>query len=200
MEYIKQYQNLISFLLGVVCIVGISFIYNPFATENQWYHVSEKDEVHVHADFLMYILDERIDLTADKYQSSIDNILLEDFHLHDNNDEVLHRHAEGLTLVAFLQSVGFTLTNDCVTNDLGEQYCTDETNTLTLFINGQAYADVNAYIPQEEDQILVYYGDVESPALQQYLKEISTDSCIYSGTCPEKGTPPPESCGLTCEI
>lgn len=200
--HIKKYKALISFFFGVSVVIGSSFIYNPFSQDKTvWYEVGEKkDEVHVHADFAMYINDERIDLTDDKYQSKIDHILLTDFHLHDNNDKVLHRHAEGITLGNFLESLGFVFTNECITTDTGVTYCSDNQNSLSLYVNGTIMENAPSYVVQEEDQILLYFGKNENPALPVFMSEVTADSCIYSGTCPEKGTPPPESCGLTCEI
>lgn len=166
--------------------------YNPFTYYD--------DEVHVHADFLIYINDQKIDLTDPKYQSSAEQILHKNVHLHDDEDNVVHRHAEGITFAEFLNSVGFTLTNDCLTLDTAEAFCNNETQVLMLYVNKEPYVDISSYIPQEEDQVLLYYGTKGNPNLNQYLDSITNDSCIYSGTCPERGVAPAESCGLTCEI
>ena len=183
--------------LSVLAIVaGASYYlyqkHNPFT-----YY---EDKVHVHADFLVYINDKKIDLTDVKYQSSVEQILHKNVHLHDGEDKVVHRHAEGITFAEFLSSVGFTLTNDCLTTDTNENLCSNEGSVLTLYVNKQPYADITSYIPQEEDQVLLYYGAKDNPNLNQYLDSITDESCIYSGTCPERGIAPPESCGLTCEI
>lgn len=186
----KLLLALVSFTLLGVGLAYYMFYVKPTAEE----------EVHVHADFLMYINDERMDFTDDKYQSALNHILHEDFHFHDNNDKVIHRHADGLTLADFISSIGYTLTDDCLTTDTGAQYCKDENKTLRLYVNEVVVSDTRSYIPQEEDRILIYYGEPNNTKIPQYLSEISNDACIYSYTCPERGTPPPESCGLTCEL
>jgi hypothetical protein len=180
----------------LVAIAGASYYlyqkHNPFT-----YY---EDEVHVHADFLIYINDKKIDLTDVKYQSSTEQILHKNVHLHDGEDNVVHRHAEGITFAEFLGSIGFTLTNDCLTTDDGERFCDSEETVLTLYVNKEPYSNITSYIPQEEDQVLLYYGTKNNPNLNQYLDSITDESCIYSGTCPERGIAPAESCGLTCEI
>lgn len=166
--------------------------YNPFTYYD--------DVVHVHADFLIMIDDQRIDLTDKKYQSSAEAILHKNVHLHDGEDNVVHRHAEDITFVEFLDSLGFTLTNECLSNDIGESFCTNNEKNVALYVNGDIVENVANYIPQEEDQILLYYGIKGSQKVFEYQTAITDESCIYSGTCPERGVAPAESCGLTCEI
>jgi hypothetical protein len=72
---------------------------------------------------------------------------------------------------------------------------------VLLFVNGELYsAPYTEYEPVDDDSILLYYGDPQNESIQSYIEEIPDDSCYYSGTCPERGIAPPESCGLTCEL
>jgi hypothetical protein len=194
LAFMKNRIILAVVILGIV--TGLS--YYLYAKHNPFTYYS--DEVHVHADFLIMVNDTRIDLTDEKYQSSVEQILHKNVHLHDGEDNVVHRHAEGITFAEFLSSLGFTLTNDCLSNDGGESFCTSDEKSLALYVNEILIADVTSYIPQEEDRILVYYGAPNSPKIAEYQAAITDESCIYSGTCPERGVAPPESCGLTCEI
>ena len=188
------------FVIGLcigALIVG-SFLYRDTITQLLFPHTNTG--VHVHGDFALYVLDTKIDLTADKYQSSPESVKHPDMHFHDNVDTIIHRHADEVTLAEFMSSIGFTLTDSCITMDTDEVYCTDEQNVLMLFINGKAEKNIAHYVTTEEDRILLYYGDPQSSSVATYQAEITEQSCMYSGTCPEKGTPPSESCGLTCEI
>jgi hypothetical protein len=168
----------------------------------QKYHpfTSDSSEVHVHSDFAIILNDKKISLTDKKYQSSTEQLLHKHVHLHDGDDKVVHRHAEGITFKEFLQSLGYTLTNECLTDNVGKKFCTDQQNVLTLYVNKHPKTVLTEYIPQEGDQILLYFGAPENPYISSYLDSISSESCIYSGTCPERGTAPAESCGLTCEL
>lgn len=167
---------------------------------DQYEHEHDSEEFHVHADFLVYIGDEKFDFTQDKYQSTAKSLQSDKVHLHDNKGNVIHLHAEGITLGDFFTSLGFNLTNQCLVTDTKEEYCTDNDNTLTLYVNGKVLENIANYQIIDNDQILLYYGTSTNPNLQSYLSEISDLSCMYTGTCPERGTPPPEECGLTCEI
>lgn len=155
-------------------------------------------EVHVHADFAVYMNGDRLDFSQTEYQSSVSHEKDEDVHLHDGDGKVVHRHAEGVTFTQFLNSVGYELTSDCFTTDTNEQYCINASSTLAFFVNGNP-ADKTTYIPQEEDRILLTYGPADSDIKSQ-LASITDESCIHTGSCPERGVAPVESCGLTCDV
>lgn len=186
--------------LGIFIIaitIALSFFYDDIS-----FYIAElrSNVVHVHGDFAFYVLGNKIDLTDAKYQSSKESIKHPTIHFHDGFDNVIHRHAKEVTFTDFLSSIGFILTDSCLTMDTGTQYCTDGTNTLKLYVNGRPKTDVTTYSIKEEDQILLYYGDPKSPDIIKFQEEITEDSCLYSGNCPERGPAPAESCGLTCEI
>jgi hypothetical protein len=189
-------KRTITILLVFIIALALSSYY-LYQTLHQHTHDSE---VHVHSDFLIIINDTPISLTDEKYQSSTSQVLHDHIHLHDNEDNVVHRHAEGITFVDFLQSIGYTLTNECLTDDTATSYCVDPNNVLTLYVNEVPKTILTDYIPQEEDRILLYYGSPNNPKLRDYFDSITNESCIYSGTCPERGVAPAESCGLTCEL
>ena len=161
---------------------------------------THNSEVHVHADFMMMIDGKRIDLTQDKYQSKVGDIKHENIHLHDHQGNIIHRHAEDVTFGDFLRSIGFSFTDECLTLDTGEVYCADADNELRLYVNDKVLSPINDYIIQDNDQVLLYYGEKNSAEINSLLDSITDEACIDSGTCPERGTPPPEACGLTCEV
>lgn len=200
MESMNENFKYIFAVIAVLLLGACSFIYYHYGEISLYFVKAPAKEVHVHSDFSFYILGKKVDLTADKYQSSKAQILHPKMHFHDGIDTMIHRHAEGLTLREFLGSLGFTITNTCLTTDAKETYCTNAENSLLLFVNGKTVADIESYVPQEKDQILLYYGSPSSPDIQAYEGAITNDACLYSGTCPERGKPPFETCGLTCEI
>ncbi len=196
------------FLYGALVLVfGVSvYVITTQGTSEQEQghdHASHPhpEDVHVHADFKMILNDTEIDLTQEKYQSGLESgVQHADVHLHDNQGNIIHRHANGITFQTFLESIGFLLTENCITTDTGEQYCMTNQQALLLYVNGTPRDSIADYILDDEDQVLLYYGPQDNPRLQSYLASVSDEACIYSGTCPERGTPPPEACGLTCEV
>lgn len=180
-------------LTGIVLIAV--FGYRFYLASQDHY----EPEVHVHSDIALYVNDQKVDLAVEQYQSSVGNIKSEDIHLHDRNGKVVHRHAKGITFVEFINSLGYTLTNDCLTTDIGQQYCNTATTSVALYVNDTRIEDIASYITQEEDKILLTVGEKDKN-LKEQLASVTDEACIPSGTCPERGVPVVETCGLTCDV
>ena len=157
-------------------------------------------EVHVHADLILAIDGQRVDLSKDVYQSTTENILHPDIHLHDNEGDVMHRHAQEVTLGEFLDSIGIWHEDGCLALKETEAPCSDTSNVFKLYVNGSLATDSLEYVIEDEDRLLVYHGPDDQSIIAPLLEAVSDRACIYSGTCPERGSPPQESCGLTCDI
>jgi hypothetical protein len=166
------------------------------------HHEHTADEWHTHADFLVYIQDSQLDFSKPAYMTTAQQEPHRYAHLHDDNGQVLHLHAPNITFAEFLGSLGYQLTEDCFTTPANEIYCTDDTNTLVLYVNNQPLdrSAHTTYQPADLDRILLVYGNYSSTEVDSLLATVSDESCIYSGSCPERGIAPAESCGLTCEL
>lgn len=196
MQFIRTYKNIFVFALGIIIAFGGGqYLLTSLIEPNH-----DEDEYHTHADFAMFINGKHFDLTDKKYMSGSNQVLNKYVHLHDGSDELIHIHHEGITIGDFFTSIGFTLTATCLTTDAAQTFCTDNANILRLYVNGVTLDPAATYIPRDTDRVLIYYGAPNAPAIAEYLAGITDKACIYSGTCPERGLPPPESCGLTCEI
>ena len=194
-----------SFILGI--LIG-GFIINylqdsqnesDWVTENLAEEHDHDEDVHIHADFIVFLNGEKKDFTKPEYQSTAESLRSEVVHLHDEKGDVIHIHAEGVTLKEFFTSLDYELTNNCFVTDKDESFCSEENNKLSVYVNNQVVTDVENYVIKDLDQILIYHGNNQNET-DNLLNEISDISCMYSGSCPERGTPPPEECGLTCEL
>lgn len=208
MEYIESIlrKPVTWFCLGVATSLTLGFIlYGSDGHSHDAKHpigyANNSDEVHVHSDWLVYLAGEYYDFTDDKYQTTAMQTLHPDIHIHDHDDDVIHRHEHDITLAAFLDSLGFALTNHCIATDKGTTFCNNDSNDLLVYVNGALIPEPESYVPNEEDRVLFYYGNpADTERITALQNEITDRSCYYSGTCPEQGTPPPEACGLTCEL
>lgn len=159
---------------------------------------AEAKDVHEHANLSIVMNGETLDLSQDKYQSTEDNPLDADAHLHDGNGSVVHKHRTGITLAYFLQTIGIRADSGCLTLDTEKpdekSFCSEDGQTvLRLFVNGEAKETLADYEYQDLDQMLLVFGP-EGEDITEYLSAIPDDACIYSQLCPERGTPPEESC------
>lgn len=194
-----------AFLLGFCVGGGATWLLLPTPHSHHDTHpIADPydSEYHVHADFHIYIQGERIDLARPELMTTSEQEPHEHVHLHDGNGEVVHIHAEDIPFAEFLDSIGIGLTEECLTYQ-DTEYCASETDKLALYVNEEKLPGaITEYVPQDDDSVLLYFGsnDPSPDQIRAYLDAIPDDACYYSGTCPERGTAPPESCGLTCEL
>ncbi len=164
----------------------------------------EPTAVHWHFDLKTVINGKEIDFSQSKYQSTDEKKLSEYVHLHDGNGKVVHIHQSGISLQDFFQSIGMDITTGCITTDTKETLCSTNTKALSVYVNGEKEPRAGEYEPKDLDRILVVYGPKNDTTISQLIESVSNDACIYSETCPERGTPPDEACvggiGTECEV
>lgn len=160
-------------------------------------------DVHEHADFALFINGQKFDFSPAKYQSDKNDEPDHDHgshqhdpytHLHDKKSQIIHTHKAGVTLGYFLKTIGFEITNSCLTTDTKKQYCDDDVSSLKFFVNGKRNARPDQYEIMDLDRLLVSYGPLTDPDLTAQLKALTDEACIYSEKCPERGKPPTEQC------
>jgi len=148
---------------------------------------------HVHANLKVFVNGTAIDFALPKYQGVDGKDLNEDIHFHDNKGDLIHIHKTGVSLGTFFTSLKMKLTKNALSDDVGTVYGVDSTHTLRMFVNGKENAQLDRYVPQDLDRILITYGSSDA-AIQTQLSSIPDDACIYSLKCPERGKPPTENC------
>ena len=194
-------QPLLAFFAGIACAFAAYWILQTQLLDQDQYFVTNVPEyVHVHADFLMILDHEQMDFTDDKYQSHRGEENHRSIHLHINNGHVIHRHEAGITLGDFFTSLGYELSDTSVTTDDGTTYETTDSEELLFFVNNVQQPSLVDYVIEDEDKILIYYGDPTDSRIEEYLAAIPDDACLYSGTCPERGVAPSTDCGITCDV
>lgn len=130
-------------------------------------------------------------------------------HVHDGIGNVIHRHKPGLTLGEFFTSIDFAMTAECLTVDefqfglLDPSWVEDFARTKTLcndgkfhwtfVVNGEVRTMDPAFVFNDGDAILLSYGASDT-AWQEEWKQMTSDACLYSQTCPWRGKPPAENC------
>lgn len=191
------FGTLLAFLLLVAAATSIRHIHSPQQLPTA--ANSHAEEVHVHADVRVVLGGSPLDLSLPRYQSRAGDERHPAIHLHNGDGHIIHRHAPGVPLGEFFSSLGMTLSGTCF--DTGRQrYCADESNVLRTYVNGAPVTEPAAYVPQDLDRILIYFGPDDEHAIRAERAAVTDEACIYSNRCPERGTPPPEACGLACEV
>jgi len=58
----------------------------------------------------------------------------------------------------------------------GRQFCTNEDYSLKFYINQKRVDDIREYIVQEDDRILITYGNEDQEAIEKQLAELNAQA------------------------
>jgi len=119
---------------------------------------------HVHAAFAVKINGVKLDFSQEKYQVQSKYI-----HVENNDGNTLHRHATGVPVGEFFNSVGMNVTDSCFTPENGTNYCSNGNSNLEFYINGNKTDSVANYVIKEDDRILIVYGNKNKMETEQDL-------------------------------
>lgn len=153
----KLWASIVALLI-VVAAFAYRFASKPIVTAVQ--EVNEPPTLgalgseHSHASILIMINGRPVPLSDDRYMERDDYV-----HMHDNNGFYIHKHAKGVTLDYFLNTLGIKLTNDCISFDARDSYCTNGSSKLSIYIDRQPYTKpISYYEIADGDKILIDYG------------------------------------------
>lgn len=150
---------------------------------------------HAHVDVALYLNGEKIDLAQEKYMSTSERVLSKYVHLHDGLGNVVHFHAQNISLKTFLESLGFAFVDDagCVLSDENVSLCANETRAWKIWVNGSDATFGFDYVPADLDRVLISFGNESREQLMEQFSTVTDEACIQSEKCPERGSPSPES-------
>lgn len=164
---------------------------------------TEYQDFHVHADFAVFMNGQKMDFNSMAFMSDATQALDPIVHLHDGNPNVIHYHAQNISLQRFFNSLDMKWQNNCF--NLGQGPACDDVasgKTWRLYVNGQLHTQKENYIAKDLDRILITYGNETPEQLQQQINSVTDMACIQSAKCPERGSPYVETCttGGGCSV
>ena len=129
---------------------------------------------HEHASLLVRIFGDKFDFDSPAYQIKSSWI-----HFEDSDGTTIHRHSSGVTLDYLFANIGIGIDNECYKFPDGRQFCTNEDYSLKYFINHEPVKDINDYVLEDGDRILITYGSETSEQIEEQLMEL--DSQVIKG-------------------
>ena len=129
---------------------------------------------HEHASVLVRIFGDKLDFSSPAYQIKSSWI-----HFEDSDGTTIHRHSSGVTLDYLFANIGIGIDNECYKFPDGRQFCTNEDYSLKYFINHEPVKDINDYVLEEGDRILITYGSETPEQIEEQLMEL--DSQVIKG-------------------
>jgi hypothetical protein len=169
----------------------------------QWQYMSGEPGTHDNGDARFIIPEDAVE----QWEAARDEqkYLHKHLHLHDGVGNVIHRHKPGLPILDFLGSIGYRQDGNCIYTDANVPYCDTDALYWRMFINGEE-VKLDESIPidlsyafEDMDQILLTYDATDEDVATQ-LDAMTDEACLFSKTCPWRGTPPAENCIADPEI
>ena len=129
---------------------------------------------HEHASLLVKIFGDTFDFSVPSYQIKSSWI-----HFEESDGTTIHRHASGVALGYLFNSLNIGINNECYMFPDGRNFCTNEDYSLKYYINHQIVKDINDYVFEDDDRILITYGSETPEQIEEQLREL--DSQIIKG-------------------
>ena len=165
----KNIKTIILPIIAVIAIIAVIsiFLYSPNLPPSGF---GALGSAHTHAAFLIKVNGENIDFSQPQYQVQSDYI-----HVENGDGTTLHRHATNVTFAEFLKSIKMDLdeTNKCLVFTNGTQYCNNENNQLRTFVNGNSTEPISDYVINDNDRLLVMYGNETQDQVSKALDELN---------------------------
>lgn len=161
---------------GIAAIVGISG-YNFVTMQGDVLGAppgaGTLGDEHEHASILVRIHGDKFDFSASTYQ--IKNSWI---HFEDQDGTTIHRHSSGVTTGYLFETLGITLDENCYIFPDGREFCTNDDFSLKYFVNYEEMPSINDYVLEDDDRILITYGDESPEEIQRYLVELDSQPIL----------------------
>lgn len=127
------------------------------------YDIGPLGSDHSHSAMAIFIHGDMIDFGLESFQLKNKYV-----HFENHNPYLIHRHATGVPLEMFFDSIGIEITKECITVS-EKSYC----DSMKFFVNEKPYSDIASYIPNHKDRILISLGEGNDISEQlEYLKSL----------------------------
>ena len=124
---------------------------------------------HEHASLLVRIFGDKFDFTSPAYQIKSSWI-----HFEDSDGTTIHRHSSGVMLGYLFANLGIDIDSECYKFPDGRHFCSNEDYRLKYYINHQIVKDVNDYVLDDNDRILITYGNQTPEEIEEQLMELDS--------------------------
>jgi hypothetical protein len=150
----KRLMLIIPALAALIAVTAYALsVYSSHVTPNNPAY-GVLGSAHVHAAFAVKLNGTKLDFSDNKYQ-----VKSRFMHVENGDGNTLHRHATGVPVAEFFKSIKMNVTDSCFTNDNGTKYCSNGKENLEFFVNGNKTKSIADYVFNDDDRILIVYGD-----------------------------------------
>ncbi len=167
----KQYMKIvIPAIVGVIAITIALAI--AFPGNNASANYGMIGSAHDHAAFVVDLNGTKIDFAQPKYMVRSNYIHMENYN--GTEDGItLHKHSSKVPIGEFLKSLRMDALDGCFITDNNTRFCENDDLKLRYYINGNQSEDIMGYSLNDDDRILVIYGNQSSSEIHNELQELN---------------------------
>jgi len=129
------------------------------------------NDEHAHTSILVRIFGDKFDFTSPAFQIKSSWI-----HFEGQDGDTIHRHSTGVTLGYLFGTLGLTVNDECFVFPDGRQFCNNEDYSIKFFINHEQVPNIHDYIGNEDDRVLISYGNESPEEIEKQLLELDNQS------------------------
>ena len=173
-----QYRSRNLKALGILSAIGVIVAFACFEFVTSTNNVPGAPEnagklgaEHIHASLLVSIFGDKFDFSTPNYQVKTPWI-----HFENQDGDTIHRHSTGVELEFLFNSMNIVVDDKCFVFPDGRQFCTNEDYSLKFYINEKLVEDIRQYVIQEDDRILISYGNEDQLAIEKQLAELNAQA------------------------
>ena len=173
-----QYRTRNLKALGILSMIGVIVAFACFEFVTSTNNVPGAPEnagklgaEHIHASMLVKIFGDKFDFSTPNYQVKTPWI-----HFENQDGDTIHRHSTGVELEFLFNSMNIAVDDNCFVFPDGRQFCTNEDYSLKFYVNQQLVKDLREYIVQEDDRILITYGNEDQLTIDSQLAELNAQA------------------------
>jgi hypothetical protein len=124
---------------------------------------------HEHAAMNVMIFGDKFDFSSPAYQ--VKNRYI---HFENHNGDTVHRHASGVTLGYLFQTLKIGFNDSCFVFPDKREFCTNDQYSLKFYLNHQKIPSLLGYVLQDDDRILISYGNENSTQIDEQLARVDS--------------------------
>jgi hypothetical protein len=189
----KESGKLMRHILKPINLLLIGLFVGAFTILGLRVLLARDHATHYHANFALYINGERDKFDNFTFYEEVQSCSSEDHsnpkhrvHMHNQENDTVHVHADGVTWGHFFANLGYGLLNDAVKTDKGVFVDKADGKKLSFILNGEKVSSVANRPIASEDVLLVDYGDGAS--VQNHFDGINKSAAEHNHK------PDPASC------
>ena len=173
-----QYRSRNLKAVGILSAIGVivafacfEFITSTNNVPGAPMNAGKLGDEHIHASMLVKIFGDKFDFSTPNYQVTTPWI-----HFENSDGDTVHRHSTGVELEFMFNSMKIAVDENCFIFPDGRQFCNNDDYTLKFYINDKRVADIASYVIQDNDRILISYGNEDQLAIDKQLAELNAQA------------------------